>query len=162
MPGIQFDAVDALIRRVDKLIADTPKLKRAMLEELGSAMQDTVSGNIVAAGFKDGGQYLRTRQAAYIGSRNGYVAVRAVGGKEGYPIGPNGPGAITNYNEHGHAIPRPRTEKRQGYRYRPRVNQLRVDGRHFYATADGPAQRSGQAAVDRFAQKVVAELEGRP
>lgn len=161
MQCIQMDDFDCLLVRVEKLIAKTPKLKEEMLTEAGASLQGTVAGNIAAAGFRDGGRYLQAHQASHIGSGLGYVAVRAVGGKEGYPTGPNGPGAITNYNEHGHVIPQPRTEKRNGYIYRPRVKVLRVDGRHFYTTADGPSQRAAQAAVDRFAQKVVAEMEGQ-
>ena len=157
MQSLFCDDIDGLMTSWEALLRDLPGLKKELLEELGAAALETVGQNITAAGMRDGGARIRSYQKYHVGSKHGYVAVRAVGSGEGAETGPNGPGALTNYTENGHAIRKPGASS---HRYRPRIKVARVDGYHYYAQATEPALQRGMEAVDAFAREVARRMEG--
>ena len=153
-----MDDLDRLIKRFDKTIQQYPSMKERAMKEAGEAMLSIVRHNVSASLENDGGR-VPGWQRPYQGTKHGYAAVRAVGGKEG-GTGPESAGAITNYTENGHAIRRPAPVKRKGYRYRPRIHKPRVPGYHYYYYSDGPAQQAGAAAVAGLGDELARELGG--
>lgn len=126
--------------------------QRAIHERLGAQMLTGVRGN-VAGMLNDAHGHVAGWQQKYIGSGGGYAAVRATDTASG----PNSPGAITNYNENGHAIRRP---KGKTPRYRPRIYMLYVNGRGFYNAYRGQLNRMLQAEVDRWGNSVATRISG--
>lgn len=153
MQGIDFDAMDRVLDAWQKIVREFPERKGEALERLGQTVEKRVKESI--AGSPDGGRMtLQAWQRYYLGSKRGYVAVRPIGGISG----PNGPGAITNYNENGHAIRKPSGIQKPGYKYRPRIKKARVDGQHFYYrvdnTVNSEAERVLKELAEEFAQRM--------
>lgn len=156
MQSVELQIVDRLLERWDRLLADFPNEKTALLEDLGRELLGQVQQRIQGTGTVQGWQ------SYYLGVKNGYVAVRAKaktykrtkGGKQ-YAVG-----YVTNAIENGHRHRRPSPERRDGYYYRPRIKTLAVAGRHFYAQVRGSLEAMGQAELKRLAQKIAERLEG--
>lgn len=157
MQSLDYSSVDRLLSDWESLLRELPGLKQALMEELGAAAQEEVGRNIAAAGMRDGGARIRSYQKYHVGSKRGYVAVRAIGSGDGAATGPNGPGALTNYTETGHAIRKPSAVP---HRYRARIKVARVDGYHYYSQAEGPALQRGTEAVEAFAREIARRMEG--
>lgn len=157
MQSVEFRDIDRLLESWDRLLADFPDEKTALLDELGQRLLQEVRQRIQGTGTVQGWQ------GYYLGDKKGYVAVRAKakaykrtkGGKQ-YALG-----YVTNAIESGHRHRRPSPERRDGYYYRPRIKTLAVAGRHFYAQVRGSLETIGQAELNRLAQKIVERLEGR-
>lgn len=126
--------------------------QRAIHDKLGARMLAGVRGN-VAGRLNDARGRVAGWQQKYIGTGGGYAAVRAVDSS----TGPNSPGAITNYNENGHAIRRP-----SGHApgYRPRIHVLYVNGRGFYDAYRAQLPRMLQVEVDYWGRAVATRLSG--
>ena len=98
MPSVQTDGLDRILASWDALQRDFPAMKRELLEELGRELLSRVQGKIPGTGT------VRGWQERYIGSKNGYVAIRpkaktyqtTAGGKR-YAVG-----HVTNAIEGGH------------------------------------------------------------
>lgn len=150
--------VDALERNLNELLQQFPDMKEEALREAGQAMLATLRTRLSGTPMADAGAKVSGWQKYYLGSRLGYVAVRPVGGKDGAATGPNGPGAITNYNESGHKIRGPKPSGKASYRYRPRIKKVHVDGYHFYYASDGAAQRAGIEALNKLARRIAEEV----
>lgn len=157
MQDVDLRDIDRLLESWDRLLAEFPQEKATLLEELGEQLLQEVQQRIQGTGT------VQSWQGYYLGSKKGYVAVRAkantykrtAGGKQ-YAVG-----YVTNAIENGHRHRRPSPEKRAGYYYRPRIKTPTVAGRHFYAQVRGRMERMGQAELERLAQGLVARLEGR-
>ena len=132
-------------------------MKGKLLEELGEEMLARVRGAIPGTGT------VRSWQERYIGSKNGYVAVRpkaktyktTPGGKQ-YAVG-----YVTNAIEGGHKHRRPSQTPREGYKYRGRVRVAAVPGLHFYASVRSQLHGLGEERLSALAAQVAARLEGR-
>lgn len=156
MQSVDLQSVDRLLERWDRLLAEFPDEKAALLEDLGRELLGQVQQRIQGTGTVQGWQ------SYYLGDKKGYVAVRAKantykqtkGGKQ-YAVG-----YVTNAIENGHRHRRPSPKRRDGYYYRPRIRTLAVSGRHFYAQVRGQMENMGQMELERLAQKIAERLEG--
>lgn len=148
--------LDRLLDSWDKLQRDFPALKRQLLEDLGKELHSEVRGKIGGDGDVQGWQ------ERYLGSRNGYVAVRpkAKTYKETKSGKKYAVGYVTNAIEGGHRHRRPSQVKRDGYRYRPRIEHPAVPGKHFYAAVRAQLSGMGQREVAALAEKIARRLEG--
>jgi len=157
MPSVQMDGVDQLLASWDALQREFPAMKRDLLEDLGKQMLSGVQSKIPGTGT------VRGWQERYIGSKNGYVAVRpksktyktTAGGKK-YAVG-----YVTNAVEGGHKHRRPSQTPREGYKYRARINVPAVPGLHFYASVRSQLSGMGAEQLQALAAEVAARLEGR-
>lgn len=157
MQSVEFHDIDRLLKSWDRLLVEFPQEKAVLLEDLGKQLLQEVQQRIQGTGTVQGWQ------SYYLGSENGYVAVRAkaktykrtAGGKQ-YAAG-----YVTNAIENGHRHRRPSPVKRDGYTYRARIKIPAVAGRHFYAQVRSRMEDMGQAELERLAQELVARLEGR-
>lgn len=159
MRSVDLSGLDRVLNWLDDLKENHPRRKQRLLDRLGKILHETATGQIAASGMEHGGGPLPGWQKYHLGSKLGYTAVRPVGGKEGAEIGPNGPGAVTNYTENGHAIRRPAAVKRKGYRYRPRIKVAAVAGYHYYARAEGPALAACKAEAGSWSEGTAREME---
>ena len=156
MPSVQTDGLDRILASWDALQRDFPAMKRELLEELGRELLSRVQGKIPGTGT------VRGWQERYIGSKNGYVAIRpkaktyqtTAGGKR-YAVG-----HVTNAIEGGHKHRGPSQTPRDGYRYRARINVPAVPGLHFYASVRSQLSALGAEQLRALAAEVAARLEG--
>ena len=156
MQSIELDGLDRLLDGWESLQRDFPGMKRELLEELGRSLLEDVRSEI------GGGGQVQGWQERYIGSKNGYTAIRAkaktykvtAGGKQ-YAVG-----YVTNAIEGGHKPRRPSAQRRDGYRYRPRINVSAVPGKHFYAAVRGTLDNVGQQEIQALAAEIARRLEG--
>ena len=70
MQSMELDGLDRLLDGWESLQRDFPGMKRELLEELGRSLLEDVRSEI------GGGGQVQGWQERYVGSRNGYVAVR--------------------------------------------------------------------------------------
>lgn len=156
MQSVDVSSIDKILKSWDKLLKEYPQMKRELLEDLGQQMltdvQEAIGGTGIVSGW----------QARYVGSRNGYVAVRpraniyqtTKSGKQ-YAVG-----YVTNAIENGHRHRRPRAVRRDGYVYRSRIRTPAVPGRHFYAQVRRQLGNFGRVELERLALEVAKRLEG--
>lgn len=157
MESVDTRDIDLLLESWDQLLADFPKEKTVLLEDLGKELLTEIQGRIQGSGT------VQSWQSYYLGSKKGYVAVRAkantykrtAGGKQ-YAVG-----YVTNAIEGGHRHRRPSPERKAGYYYRPRIRTVAVSARYFYAQVRGRMESMGQAELERLAQGLISRLEGR-
>lgn len=156
MPSVQMDGLDQLLASWDTLQRDFPAMKRELLEALSKEMLSRVQGEIPGTGT------VRGWQDRYIGSKNGYVAVRPKA--KTYKTTPGGKkyavGYVTNAIEGGHKHRRPSQQKRDGYKYRARINVPAVPGLHFYASVRSQLSGLGTEQLRALVTEVAARLEG--
>lgn len=136
-----------------------PGAKKQMLEALGRELQEDVTDNMATSGLRNSGGRLRAWQKYHVGSKGGYVAVRAIGTADGGASGPNGPGAITNYTENGHKVRRPSGTAKQRRRSRAKVPA--VPGHHYYRATESGVEQRAEAALVRLAEDMARRMEGR-
>ena len=156
MQSIEMSSLDRIVDSWDKLLETFPDKKRAMLESLGGQLLEDVRGRIGGSGT------VQDWQERYIGSKNGYVAVRpkadtykvTAGGKK-YAVG-----RVTNAIENGHKHRRPSQVRRPGYRYKARIKSPAVSGKHFYAQTRSQLDSLAQSQVNALAGEIVRGLEG--
>ena len=156
MPSIEMSSLDRIVDSWDKLLETFPDKKRALLESLGGQLLEDVRGHIGGTGTVQGWQ------ERYVGSKNGYVAVRpkadtykvTKGGKK-YAVG-----HVTNAIENGHKHRRPSQVRRPGYRYKARIKYAAVPGKHFYAQTRSQLDSLAQSQVADLAGEIVRGLEG--
>ena len=160
MQSGNLSGLDRLLNWLDDLREEHPRRKRQLLDRLGKALQRTAAEQAAASGMKNGGGRVPGWQKYHLGSRLGYTAVRPVGGKEGAETGPNGPGAVTNYTENGHAIRRPSAVRRGGYRYRPRIKVAAVRGYHYDARSERSALAACEAESRAWCEEMGREMGG--
>ena len=156
MQSVDTSSIDHLLESWDRLLKDYPNMKRDLLINLGNQLLEDVRQVIGGTGKVQGWQ------ERYVGSRNGYAAVRpksktfqSTRSGTRYAVG-----HITNAIENGHPHRRPRPTGRKGYKYRPRIRVAAVPGRHFYARVRGQLGNFGRADLERLAQEIARRLEG--
>lgn len=156
MQSVELSGLDQMLEAWDALQRDYPELKRDMLDDIGKQILSDVREEIPGTGT------VRSWQERYIGSRNGYVAVRpkaktyqtTKSGKQ-YAVG-----YVTNAIENGHKHRKPRQTPREGYKYRGRLNVPAVPGLHFYRTVRGQLVSMGNDELQALAATVAARLGG--
>lgn len=154
MQSIDLDAFDRAFDAVVKGDEKLKALKRKFLEQAGREIQGDVVRNIAGSGMKNGGGPLAAWQTYTVGSKGGYVAVRAV--KDA--TGANSPGAITNYTENGHKIRRPSGTAKVKRRSRAEVPAVR--GYHYYRAARDNAEPLAQRLAGELRDALAREMGG--
>lgn len=156
MQSIEMSDLDRVLNSWDELLQEFPTMKRDLLEDLGKKLLSGVRGEIRGTGT------VQSWQERYLGSKNGYVAVRPKA--DTYKVTAHGKryavGYVTNAIENGHRHRTPSQQPRDGYYYRPRINTPAVPGRHFYAAVRGRMEQMGQSEVQVLATRVARRLEG--
>lgn len=148
--------IDQILANWDALLRDFPSMKRELLDRIGKDLLARVQREIPGTGK------VRSWQERYIGSRNGYVAIRpraktykiTSGGKK-YAVG-----YVTNAIEGGHKHRKPSQTPRDGYKYRARINVPAVPGLHFYASVRSQLYGLGEEQLRALVKEVAARLEG--
>ena len=157
MQSVEIEGLDQLLERWEALLASFPQAKAELLDRLGKQILEDVRRGIGGSGKVQGWQ------ERYVGSKNGYAAVRPRAGtwqttKRG---GKYAVGYITNAIENGHRNRGPLpTGGKAGYRYRPRHKTAAAAGRHFYAGVQRQVEQMGAAELARLADEVARRLEG--
>ncbi len=157
MQSVEIEGLDQILARWEGLLQRFPSVKAELLERLGKQMLEDVRRNIGGSGKVQGWQ------ERYIGSKNGYAAVRpkaktfqtTKSGKQ-YAVG-----YVTNAIENGHRNRRPQPSDSPGYHYtRGRNRKAAAAGRHFYAAVRTQLEQMGAAELARLADELARELEG--
>ena len=157
MQSIEIEGLDQILSRWEALLRTFPRAKEELLERLGKQMLEDVRRGI------GGGGKVQGWQERYVGSRNGYAAVRpkartfqaTKGGKQ-YAVG-----YVTNAIENGHRVRGPQPSGKPGYHYtRGRNHKAAAAGRHFYAAVRSHTEQLGMAELARLAGEIARELEG--
>lgn len=152
-----IEDVDRLIKSWDRLIARLPGKKREVLEALGQRILGDVRQEIGGTGKVQGWQ------ERYIGSYNGYMAVRAKA--DTYQVTKSGNryavGYITNAIENGHDPRPPRGQERANRPgHKPRENVDRVHGLMFYSSVRYRLKHADPAELRQLMVEIVQGLEG--
>lgn len=156
MQSIEYSDLDRIIASWEALLNDYPGMKRELLEDLGTQLLGDVREALGES------EHVTGWQERYLGSKNGYVAIRpkaktyktTAGGKR-YAVG-----YVTNAIEGGHKHRRPSQVKRDGYRYKGRINVPAVPGKHFYASVRSTLGNMGQQELQALAAEIARRLEG--
>lgn len=156
MQRIDTNDLNRILEAWDELLREFPAMKRELLEDLGEELLSGVRSEIRGTGT------VQSWQERYLGSKNGYVAVRPKA--DTYKVTAHGKryavGYVTNAIENGHRHRSPSQQPRDGYHYRPRIHTPAVPGRHFYSAMRGRLEQIGQAEVQALAAQVARRLEG--
>lgn len=159
MQSIDTSGLSELRRTFQQARQSIPQLQREAHERLGQVVQRTVRGNI-STSLNDSHGKIASWQDVFVGSRGGYVAVRATDS----PAGRNGAGAVTNYLENGHVKRKRRTYIKNQARYikiiRARAGNNWVEGRHFYQKSKSSLQREVQREAENILNQLVSSLGG--
>ena len=123
-------------------------------QELLTQVRQEIGGKGKVAGWQD----------IHMGSKGGYVAVRARA-KE-YQTTKSGKryavGYVTNAIEGGHRTGGRRPgRKAEGYRYRPRIHKAAVPGKWTYKMVRGQLDAITQQELDQLLAFIIDGLEGR-
>lgn len=158
MARVDISGLQELDERFQAIYAGLPQQRAALHQRIGEAVYTELGGRI-ASSLRDGGGRVRSWQRVHVGSLGGYVAIRPAGTKDTPPgeSGPNGPGAVTSYLEHGHRIRPPKG----GKGYRPRIKALRVAGRGFYKGTQAAARSIALREARAWADAVSRQMEGK-
>ena len=156
MQSIEMSDLDRILNIWDELLREFPAMKRDLLEDLGKKLLSGVRGEIRGTGT------VQSWQERYLGSKNGYVAVRPKA--DTYKVTAHGKryavGHVTNAIENGHRHRTPSQQPRDGYHYRPRINTPAVPGLHFYASVRSQLYGLGEEQLRALVKEVAARLEG--
>lgn len=135
-----LEDIDRLLDSWGKLLAEIPEKKREVLEAMGQRLLQDVRQEIGGQGKVQGWQ------ERYLGSRNGYVAIRAKA--DTYQVTNSGKryavGHVTNAIENGH-----------------KAGAGRVAGRGFYRSVRSRAKEADPAELRQLMAEIVQGLEGR-
>lgn len=156
MPELNTQDIDRLTRSWDKLLKQFPEQKAEVLRRAGDEILARVQAEIGGTGK------VQDWQAAHMGSKRGYVAVRAK--KETYQETKGGRrdavGYITNAIEGGHRHGnRPRSSDSDS-KPRPRAKTVAVPGRYFYAAVRNTLTGLDESEARQLIQTIIDGLEG--
>lgn len=140
--GVDTRALKALSADLEKLLEEAPELRREYHEDVMREMERAVRDEIDRSEIDDSRGHVKSWQAGHVGSGGGYAAIRPIGSREGAATGPDSPGAVTNYLEHGH---------------RNRDDSF-TPGRHFYSKARAAVEvyaiRRAEGLMDAVRERV--------
>lgn len=156
MQSIEYSDLDRILDSWEALLNDYPGMKRELLEDLGTQLL----GDVLEALGES--KNVTDWQERYLGSKNGYVAIRPKAKTYKETKGGNryAVGYVTNAIEGGHKHRRPSQVKRDGYRYKGRINVPAVPGKHFYASVRSTLGNMGQQELQALAAEIARRLEG--
>lgn len=145
MSNVEKKALSQAMARLDQLTAGLPAQRREAVRRLGGLAETAVQSSIRAR-VRDSRGKVQSWQQKQLGSGGGYAAVRPArrGALPRYPAtGPDSPGAVTNYLEHGWL-------HRSG---------RRVAARRMYRQAEAQLARRAESEARRLAQRIVRGLQ---
>lgn len=149
----------AFWERWRETIDQVPDLKAEVLGRVGARIRNEVQGRIESSGLSDPRGRVKCWQNPHVGSRSGYVAVRAdsvevpVGYKDRQRLNA---GALTNFLTSGHRVRGPSGRSK---RYQPRARMTRVKGFDFYAKAQAETEKIARQEAEAFLERItVTEL----
>lgn len=150
MQSIDLDQLNRLTDNLNAVLKDAPEERRALHEQLAEMAKEEVD-SAIASSVGDSSGKIADWQESHVGSGGGYAAVRAQTGT----TGSESPGAITNYLENGHKIPRPSGTAKH---YKPAIKTPYVEGRHFYEHSRTAAESRAIDIAEDFADKLAERL----
>ena len=149
MQSVDFDDLKALDKHFTALLKKFPEKRKEFHAQMTERLVREVGQQIFMSGLNDENGTVESWQGGRTGSGGGYSAVSAVIGK----VGPDSPGAITNYLENGHRIRPP------GPSHRSRVRVAYVNGYHFYKYTGELAQAIAANEAQKFVDEVSKMVE---
>lgn len=147
----------AFWNRWQETIDRVPGMKEAMLEKIGGRVQREVHMAVDRSGLNDARGRVKRWQNPHVGSRSGYVAVRAdsvevaAGYKDRQRLNA---GALTNFLSSGHKVRGPSGRSKH---YQPRARMTRVKGYDFYAKAQAEAEKIAVQEAETFLERLTSE-----
>lgn len=150
--SVTVKGLDELIGSLQDVAEDFPRVRREFHEAIAAEIQDEVVKSLGSRARESSGK-VAGWQESVVGSGGGYAAVRPIKGKDGHG---RAYGYITNAIESGHAISRPR-KNRKGYR--ARIKKRYVLGLHFYERAKPFAEKRAIDGANRLADTIKQKLE---
>lgn len=138
----------------EKALKKSPELRKKAMELATKRAQQTVRTSI-GGKLNDSHGKIAGWQDIRLGSKGGYGVVQATNTSSG----PNSPGAITNYLEHGHPIREPKSPGAKGYR--PRIHVAAVNGRWFYRSVAADVNRITMDAANEVCKGIADIIEGK-
>lgn len=149
--SVTVKGLDELIGSLQDVAEDFPRVRREFHEAIAAEIQDDVVKSLGSRARESSGK-VAGWQESVVGTLGGYAAMRPRKGK----IGKYAYGYITNALENGHAISRPR-KNRKGYR--ARIKKRYVLGLHFYERARPTAEKRAIDGANRLADTIKQKLE---
>lgn len=144
--------------RWESTIDNIPGLREELLKRVGESVQNTVRHNIDVSGLNDSRGRVKRWQNPNMGSRSGYVAVRAdsievaAGYKDRQRLNA---GALTNFLSSGHKVRGPINVRK---RYQPQARMTRVKGADFYPKAKKEAEKIALQEAEYMLQALKEDL----
>lgn len=154
MEQVNTSVLDKLGDNLDEMLKEAPEQRAELHRRVGEKIKEALDTNISGT-ISDSEGKVRGWQIVAVGSGGGYVAIRPKGSKEGGEVGPNGPGAVTNYLTEGHAVRKPSGRAK---RYTPRAKMLVVRGRKFYPSTEAETERIATAEAQKWADEIARDL----
>lgn len=149
--SVTVKGLDELIGSLQDVAEDFPRVRREFHEAVAEEIREEVLKSLGSRAKSSTGK-VAGWQESVVGTLGGYAAMRPQKGKDGkYAYG-----YITNAIESGHAIPRPR-KNRKGYK--ARVKKRYVLGLHFYERAKPFAEKRAIDGANRLADTIKQKLE---
>lgn len=152
--SVTVKCLDELIESLQDVAEDFPRIRREFHEAIAAEIQDEVVKSLGSRARENSGK-VAGWQESVVGSGGGYAAVRPIKGKDEHG---RAYGYITNAIESGHAISRPR-KNRKGYR--ARIKKRYVLGLHFYERARPTAEKRAIDGANRLADTIKQKMEER-
>lgn len=149
--SVTVKGLDELIESLQDVAEDFPRVRREFHEAVAEEIREEVLKSLGSRAKSSTGK-VAGWQESVVGTLGGYAAMRPRKGKNGkYAYG-----YITNALENGHAISRPR-KNRKGYK--ARVKKRYVLGLHFYERAKPLAEKRAIDGANRLADTIKQKLE---
>lgn len=151
MQEVRVEGLEEIISKLERSPDVLRETRGKVLAEAGEKLREAVGGRIGGSGA------MQSRQAVYLGSGRGYVAVRPKAND--YIVSSTGKryatGAVTNALESGHAQSPGQFVPAIGAKLR----RDRVPGKYMYQRSSADAEHLAQEAADQIAEEVVRKLE---
>ena len=143
--------LDELIGSLQDVAEDFPRVRREFHEAVTEEIREEVLKSLGSRAKSSTGK-VAGWQESVVGTLGGYAAMRPRKGKNGkYAYG-----YITNALENGHAISRPRNNRKG---YRARIKKRYVLGLHFYERARPTAEKRAIDGANRLADTIKQKME---
>ena len=149
--SVTVKGLDELIGSLQDVAEDFPRVRREFHEAVAEEIREEVLKSLGSRAKSNTGK-VAGWQESVVGTLGGYAAMRPRKGKNGkYAYG-----YITNALENGHAISRPRNNRKG---YRARIKKRYVLGLHFYERAKPFAEKRAIDGANRLADTIKQKME---
>ena len=149
--SVTVKGLDELIESLQDVAEDFPRVRREFHEAVTEEIREEVLKSLGSRAKSNTGK-VAGWQESVVGTLGGYAAMRPRKGKNGkYAYG-----YITNALENGHAISRPRNNRKG---YRAQIKKRYVLGLHFYERAKPFAEKRAIDGANRLADTIKQKME---